>query len=71
MNRVVYNWKHNIIIAIASSEPLAEQIAEGFSYVQNGNANWGFYGIRLITTEVASRLTPTPSNWQDFHIANI
>ena len=55
MKRIIYDTKNDQVIATCQSQELAHQMAETFSYIRNGNAIYGLFGIRLVDiTEISS-----------------
>jgi hypothetical protein len=69
MKRIIYNTKTNEVLALAATNELAHSMAETISYITNGNAIYGLYGIRLV---VHSELCSTEEGrqaWNTF-IAN-
>ena len=55
MKRIIFDTKNDVVIATCESQELAHQMAETISYIRNGNAIYGLYGIRLVDfSEVTS-----------------
>lgn len=48
MKRIIYNFKTNEVLAIAQTQEMAHLLAETLSYLSNGNAIYGLFGIRLV-----------------------
>lgn len=48
MKRIIYNHKTNEVLSIAQTQELAHTLAETLSYIANGNALYGLFGIRLV-----------------------
>jgi hypothetical protein len=69
MKRIIYNTKSNQVIAIASTTDTAHSIAECVSYIDNGNAIYGLYGIRIVNHAELCSTEEGRQAWNSF-IAN-
>ena len=49
MKRIIYNNRTNQVVAVASTSDTAHTLAETISYINNGNAIYGLFGISIIS----------------------